>query len=198
LTDSIVRPRNGLVFEAIYDIAGGAFAGDYDFHKLEGIVRGYWRIAKPLQFAACFGTGVIIPYGAQAGAPFSHKFYLGGADTVRGWGSRRLSPRLDECDDNGENCDSIPIGGLTMLRGNLEFRLRTIGELYTVAFIDMGDVQAEETTFEPSEWNYAAGPGLRYDSPIGVIRTDVGFRLNDPGVYDEPGWAFYFGFGETF
>jgi translocation and assembly module TamA len=63
----------------------------------------------------------------------------------------------------------------------------------------VGDVQADELTWVPDEWNYSAGPGLRYDSPVGLFRLDVGFRLNDPGVFtDEPTWAAYFGFGETF
>jgi outer membrane protein assembly factor BamA len=198
LTDAIVSPRDGLVFEVAYDLAGGLFQGDYDFHKLEGEVRGYWRMLRPLQLAARFGSGLILPYGAQAGAPFNRKFYLGGAETIRGWGSRRLSPRLDECDADGERCDSIPIGGLTMVHGNVEVRWNAFGDLHVVAFADVGDVQAQESSFVPSEWNYTAGPGLRYDSPIGMIRGDVGFRLNDPGVYDEPAWGFHFGFGETF
>jgi translocation and assembly module TamA len=62
----------------------------------------------------------------------------------------------------------------------------------------MGDVQAGEHTFKPSEWNLAAGPGIRYDSPVGLVRLDAGFQVNDPGVYDETFWAVHFGWGETF
>jgi outer membrane protein assembly factor BamA len=198
MADSIVSPRNGVIVETTYDFAGSVFQGDYDYQKVEGFVRGYWRPWTRLQIAARVGAGVLLPYGAQGGVPFNFKYYLGGANTVRGWGSRRLSPKLDSCDAMGANCDSTPIGGLSMVQGNFELRLRAVADLYLVGFADMGDVQAEETEFVPSEWNFSAGPGLRYDSPIGVVRLDVGFRLNDPGVYDEPPWGLYFGFGETF
>ena len=84
-------------------------------------------------------------------------------------------------------------------KGNLELRLRTFGDLYLVGFADLGDVQADDMKIVVDEWNYSGGPGLRFDSPIGLVRLDVGFRLNDTGVYpDEPSWAIYFGLGETF
>lgn len=60
-------------------------------------------------------------------------------------------------------------------------------------------MQAGEVEYIVDEWNYTAGPGLRFDSPVGLFRLDLGFRLNDPGVYpDEPMWAVYFGLRETF
>jgi outer membrane translocation and assembly module TamA len=119
---------------------------------------------------------------------------------VRGWGLRRLSPRLEECDEeNPDDCKSIPIGGQTSLVGNLELRVPIGGGFGLIGFVDAGDNQAGEVEYVPDEWNYSAGPGLRFDSPLGLIRLDLGFRLNDPGVYaGEPGWAIHFGFGEAF
>ena len=85
-----------------------------------------------------------------------------------------------------------------MVLGNLEARI-PFGAFGLVAFYDVGDVQADELTWVPSAWNHTAGPGLRYDSPLGLVRLDVGFRLNDPGVYDGvPTWGVHFGFGEAF
>jgi outer membrane protein assembly factor BamA len=200
--DSVLSPQNGTALQITYALAGGPFGGDFDFHKTEATWRSYWRPFKNTQIALRLNSGIIQPYGPQAGAPLDRKFYLGGADTVRGWGTRRLSPRLDECtadpETGDESCKSIPIGGLTVVQGNFEIR-QTLGKLSIVAFADVGDVQADELTWVPDEWNYSAGPGLRYDSPVGLFRLDVGFRLNDPGVFtDEPTWAAYFGFGETF
>lgn len=197
LTDSLLEPANGLVLELTYDLAGGVFGGHFDFHKLLGETRIYWQPLSRLQLATRFQTGVIIPYGEDAGSPIRSRFYLGGASTVRGWGARRLSPRVEDCDDDG-SCSSIPVGGYTMVQSNVEFRLRAVGDLFLVAFADLGDVQAKERVYVVDEWNYTAGPGLRYDSPLGLIRLDVGFHLNDPGVYDEPAWALHFGIGEAF
>ena len=197
LTDSISKPSNGVILETLYDLAGGVLGGHFDYQKVVGGVRAYWKPVSRLQFAARARTGLIFPYGDSPGAPINMKFYLGGANTVRGWASRRLSPRLEECGE--ESCNYIPIGGYTMLEGNLELRLRTFGELYLVGFADAGDVQAGESKYVVEEWNYSAGPGVRYDSPLGMLRFDVGIRLNDPGVHpDEDAWGVHFGFGEAF
>jgi outer membrane protein assembly factor BamA len=197
--DSIQSPRNGLILETTSALAGGPFGGHFDYQRLDAGLRAYWRPASRLQFASQLKTGLILPYGDSPGAPINLKYYLGGPSTLRGWASRRLSPRIQECDANGGNCTVIPIGGYTLVQGNLELRFRAVGQLYLVGFFDLGDVQAAEATYKVSEWNYAAGPGLRYLSPLGLVRLDAGFRLNDPGVYTgEPGWGLYFGLGEAF
>ncbi len=197
-TDSILSPRNGVVLDLSYLVAAKYLGSDYDFQRILGGVKAYWRPWHRLQIAAQVKTGMILTFGDKPGAPLTHKLYLGGADTVRGWGSRRLSPRLEECDE-ADNCSSIPVGGYTLIQGNLELRFKIIKMLHLVGFLDFGDVQAGEATWRPTEWNVSAGPGVRVDSPIGLVRLDVGFRLNEPGIYpDEPFWGIYFGFGETF
>ncbi|MCA9538401.1 MAG: BamA/TamA family outer membrane protein [Myxococcales bacterium] len=198
LADDVLAPRNGTILGFTYAIAGGALQGDFDYHQATATLRGYWQALSWMQWAARAMTGVIVGYGDAPGAPIDRKFYLGGASSVRGWGSRRLSPRLEECPDDGGACDSIPIGGQTMVQGNFELRLGPVAGFSLVGFVDMGDVQDKELTYVVDEWNYSAGPGLRYDSPVGLFRLDVGFRLNDPGLYDEPMYALYFGLGESF
>lgn len=198
--DDLLAPRNGLVLEFVYDLAGGPFSGDFDHHKATGGARAYWQVTAGLQVAARATTGVIWLYGPDAGVPFDRRFYLGGTNTVRGWGTDRLSPRLDcSTDANPDACVAIPIGGSTVVQGNLELRYNLAGDFYVAAFGDVGDVQAGEFSWAPAEWNYSAGPGLRYDSPLGLFRLDIGVRLNDPGVLpDEPRWAGHFGLGESF
>src|SRR4029078_9156789 len=86
-------PRNGAIIGATYDIAGGIFGGQYDFHKVTPEGRGYWTpLPNPLQLAAQGQLGFIVPFGDEPGAPFDLKLYLGGSNTVRGWGLRLLCP----------------------------------------------------------------------------------------------------------
>lgn len=213
--EDILKPRNGAILSAVYDIAG--LGGDFSFHKIEPTIRGYFtprglcrrvvdvgshdgRFCR-LTLAARVGVGFIFPFGAKGGAPIDMRFYLGGSDTVRGWGLRRLSPRVDDdtCVGDPAQCPSVPVGGQTMIVGNLEARVRLHKSVEAVAFLDAGDVQSAIRTFRPGEWNYAAGPGLRYESPIGVFRLDAGFQLNDtPLSAGERFWAIHFGLGETF
>jgi outer membrane translocation and assembly module TamA len=121
------------------------------------------------------------------------RFYLGGADSVRGWGLRRLSPKVYEDDCTLEDgCSGVPIGGQTMVLANFETRVRMVDQLYLAGFVDMGDVREDIKAFSPKNWNFAAGPGLRYASKIGL-------RLNETDrSVGERVWAIHFGLGETF
>ncbi|KIG16215.1 Outer membrane protein assembly factor YaeT precursor [Enhygromyxa salina] len=201
--DQIAAPNQGAVIGIDYQVAGGPFGGQYDFQEITPFVRLYWRPIERLQIAARARVGLIFPFGDQPGAPIDLRSYLGGTDTVRGWGLRRLSPRVDDCEP-GENyrdgtCTSIPVGGNTAVLANVEVRVRTWKQLWVAGFVDGGDVQAGVASFVPKEWNYSAGGGLRYDTPIGKFRLDVGFRLNDTPLSEgEPIWALHFGLGESF
>lgn len=200
LTDRLVDPRNGVELGVTYSLAGGIFGGQYDFNKITPEVVGRWTPLKNrLQFAARTQAGFVLPFGDEPGAPIDLKYYLGGASTVRGWGLRRLSPRVEYCPPTGEGCRTIPVGGNTSILMNFETRVRIWKGLWGVAFVDGGDVQSNEVTFHPAQWNYSAGPGLRYDSRIGTFRVDVGIRLNDPARFsDQPRAAVHFGLGEAF
>jgi outer membrane protein assembly complex protein YaeT len=198
--DSLLRPRNGAILSLTYDLAG--LGGDFSFNKVVPELRAYFTPHERVTFAARASVGFIFPFGRKAGAPFDMKFYLGGADTVRGWGLRRLSPKIydpDDCEPQVQECGTVPIGGQTMVLANFEARVRTVDQLYVAGFFDMGDVREGVKSFSPRNWSYAAGPGLRYASPIGTFRLDLGFRLNDTDrSIGERGWAIHFGLGETF
>lgn len=198
LTDDLLEPRNGVVIGATYDLAGGALGGDYSFHELTPELRAYWKPLSWLQLAGRAEVGFIQAYGPEGGAPIDLKYYLGGADTVRGWGLRRLAPRVQECPPD-EDCRSFPVGGSTMVLGSLEARFRLSERFILATFFDTGDVQDAERTIRPEEWNRAAGTGLRVDTPVGLFRGDVGWRLNDTPLSEgEPRWAVHLGLGHTF
>lgn len=201
--DDIMAPNDGAVIGADYRVAGGPFGGQFDYQEISPFVRLYWRPIKRLQLAARMRLGMIFPFGDQPGAPIDLRQYLGGVSTVRGWGRQRLSPRVDDCEpgqDPGDGtCESIPVGGNSSVLGNVELRVLTWGQLWVAGFVDIGDVQAGIREFVPSQWNYSAGGGLRYASPVGKFRFDVGVRLNETEVSrGEPIWALHFSLGEAF
>ncbi len=200
--DSMLRPKNGAIIAAIYDIAG--LGGNFSFHKVQPTLRLYYTPHERVTLAVRAQIGFMFPFGKRAGTPIDMRFFLGGADSVRGWGLRRLSPKvvLDECADTGlgDDCRGVPVGGQTMVLGNVELRVRMFAKVSAAAFLDMGDVRAGVASFRPRSWNYAAGPGLRYDSPIGIFRLDLGFRLNetDQSSREPRIWAIHLGLGESF
>lgn len=201
--DRVQQPNDGAVIGLDYRVAGGPFGGQYDFHAVSPFLRAYWRPHDRFQIALRTELGMILPFGDQPGAPIDMRLYLGGPASIRGWGRRRLAPRVDDCEPGQDPltgaCESIPIGGNTSVLGNIEVRVRAWGPLWTAVFLDVGDVQAGVAQFVPSQWNYAAGGGLRVESPVGKFRLDVGVRLNETPIgAGEPVWGLHFGLGESF
>ena len=129
----------------------------------EGIAEHRVVLASRLQ------VGNIRPVGSDPkNVPFGKKYFLGGATSIRGWGRYEVSP-LSE---------GLPIGGNSMLAISAELRADLRGKLGAVLFIDAGNVWAESFGFDFGDLRYAVGPGLRYQTPIGPIRFDVGYQLN--------------------
>ncbi len=101
--------------------------------------------------------------------PLSERFFAGGDSTVRGFALDRLGP----LDLNG-----FPRGGQGLVVLNAELRIAVRGGLGAVAFIDAGNVSPFVNQIDMSETRGAVGFGLRYRSPLGPIRVDLGVKLD--------------------
>ena len=64
---------------------------------------------------------------------------------------------------------------MSLLEGSAELRFPLFGDFGAVVFIDAGNVFASSFTYRLDDLRYAVGPGLRYKTPVGPIRLDVGF-----------------------
>lgn len=130
--------------------------------------------------------------------PVERQYFAGGANSVRGWESRRLrySNVLKDSTSNGFLQDFV--GNSSLLEGSIEFRLRflapdnydemiayNINNSGLVGFFDFGNVFGwfvpnDTTVPNFSKLALAGGFGYRYDTPIGVIRLDLAWPLYDP------------------
>lgn len=199
LTDSILDPKNGARIVLEYANANRYLGGQFNYHRFAPDVRGYYRPHEKVQLAARAQVGLERPYGDAAAVPIDQQFYLGGANTVRGWPLRRLSPRVSLCPDDPTSCRGTPVGGLSMVNGSIEARFNLFGPLWMAVFGDMGDVQSKQFTIRPQDWLYTTGGGFRFKSEVGVFRLDVGGQLNTDPRFPEPRrWALHFGIGEAF
>jgi outer membrane protein insertion porin family len=102
--------------------------------------------------------------------PASERFFAGG-DTMRGFALDQLGAP-ETIDKNG-----FPIGGNALLIMNVELRVPMRSGLGVVGFVDGGNVFARARDFSLAAVRTAAGFGVRYRSPIGPIRVDLGFKL---------------------
>ncbi len=104
--------------------------------------------------------------------PASKRFFAGGDTTVRGFALDRLGDSAT-IDQNG-----FPTGGNAMVVLNSELRVPVSGTLQVVGFLDAGNVFDRVSNLGLDRIRGGAGFGVRYRSPVGPIRVDLGFKLN--------------------
>ena len=130
--------------------------------------------------------------GGLAGAglrtiPASLRYYTGGAGSVRGYAYQSLGPR-DHKDE--------PLGGRSYQVVNLEARYKITEDVGIVPFLDGGMVYRDELPRIIGDMNWGAGLGLRYYTPIGPVRLDVGFPLQP--IDGDPPVQIYVSIGQSF
>ena len=173
--ESQINARTGYVASAHLEQAGKFLGGTYSYWDtaLEG--RGYLSLGQRALIAVRAHVGSIDARGnPDLNVPFFKRYFLGGASSLRGWGRFEVSPLSGS---------GLPIGGSTLLETSAELRVPVWGNLTGVAFVDAGNVWTNAWDFNLNDLRYDVGPGLRYNTPIGPIRVDLGFQLNPiPGL----------------
>jgi len=117
---------------------------------------------------------------------FSDRFRAGGATSVRGYGEESLGPRVG----------GLPSGGDRLMILNQEARFPIYRWANGVAFIDAGNIFKKGEDWTGLKVGY--GFGLRFDTPLGLLRGDVGFPTSDISTSRSNTVRFYFGFGHIF
>jgi len=202
-TSSRLDPQRGFALSGAVEQAGKVLAGDFSYTEFSGEVRGYLSMRRQssagrrgLVFAGRLrGATIDAPAPVDVSVPFFKRYFLGGSTSVRGWGRYELSPLTD----TGQ-----PIGGLSVVETSGEVRVPFGTKLSAVAFVDAGSVGRNPWHLDPGGFRFAVGPGIRYDTPIGPVRFDVGYQLNPiPGllVKGEPearNWRAHISIGQAF
>jgi outer membrane protein assembly complex protein YaeT len=195
-TNSLLDARRGYVINARLEQAGRFMGGSYNYLLGSIEARHYQTVMRRFVIANRLNIGSVDPVGTEAAdIPFHKRFFLGGASSNRGWGRFEVAPL---------NLFGLPIGGLSMLDISHEVRFPVWGRLGGVVFLDYGNVWSESLTFDLDELQYAVGPGLRYQTPIGPVRIDLGYQLNPVDnllVNGEPQkrpWRVHFSVGQAF
>lgn len=97
--------------------------------------------------------------------PPSLRFFAGGDRSIRGYGYQEVGPRM-----NG-----APTGGKNLLTGSAEYERMFLPEWGAAAFVDAGNAfnEVNEGAF------VGAGLGLRWRSPVGMVRFDLAHGFKD-------------------
>lgn len=148
--------------------------GTVAFQKASLDIRRYLNPTSAIQLAFRAETGVIFAEELDR-LPANVRYYLGGTNSVRGYDRWQLGPKRRS--ENG----LVPEGGRAMIGFNTEWRQDLSGVLNGFGlnlFLDGGQVWRRPRDADVDDLAYAAGAGIRYSTPVGPIRLDVGYKLN--------------------
>ncbi len=218
--DAIVSPSRGATARLEFRHASPTIGSETSirFNKLVADLSAFVRVGETGVLAARVRAGVIFdtrslaPGADEQFVPIQERLFAGGPTTVRGYRPNELGPAVyrtlsyDTLTNGGAVTYQatpgttreivVPVGGNTMLVGNLEYRVRSplFSRLMQLsAFTDVGRVwnrSGSGTGFQSSDLRWTPGVGLRVLTAFGAFRFDLGYngyqRDAGPAYYDTP------------
>lgn len=118
-------------------------------------------------------------------------FFAGGGGSIRGYAYRSIGVPFTNADG-----DTFTAGGRGLLEASGEVRYRFTDNWGAVVFVDTGFVTSESNLSGDSDFKTGTGLGVRYYTPIGVLRGDLATPLQ-PETGDSR-IALYIGIGQAF
>ncbi|MGZ5494635.1 MAG: BamA/TamA family outer membrane protein, partial [Thermoanaerobaculia bacterium] len=221
--DDIVDPHRGFFTSASASYAFPLFSAKSRFTK--EFVQGAWYVPLTTRtvFAVSSRVGWIQPLGDTDSVPLSERFIGGGEASHRAFGLDLLGTL---CEDRGvvpqarrPNCRETlydldpapghirlaPLGGNGLLILNAEYRFPVFGPVGAAVFTDIGNVY-KTSAIRFGDLRYGVGTGIRYLSPLGPLRFDVGYKLRrrvlgqtteGKSIFEDP-FAFHLNLGYAF
>ncbi len=189
--DNVLDAHRGTYQTAEFDLDPSALGSTVDFARLRMQAAYYKPIKAGIIWANSVRLGVAQPL-AGSHVPVSELFFSGGGSTLRGFplngaGPQRTIPVCGNPTDT-TTCTQItvPEGGKELFIVNSEIRIPVPLKkgLGVAAFYDGGNV-FQHVGFGDFRKNYTStvGIGLRYSTPVGPVRIDLGHNLNGlPGI----------------
>jgi len=164
--DNLFNPGQGSFFELSSLIAGQIFQGNNSYLKLTANYIKYLPISSSVTLAAKLSSGTLFEIGPTPAVPIYERFFAGGDYSLRGYGERSVGPQRNE----------KPVGGYSMFISQNEVRIKLYRQLQGAIFFDAGNVWEESAVFR-SNIRFGIGAGLRYNTPLGMVRIDYGFKV---------------------
>jgi translocation and assembly module TamA len=189
-TGSIVDPLSG--FNQLYtlEIANEGVGSDVDLVRFTGNLRHVMTPFPRHRFVSRAEFGVVeIASGDRVDLAPSLNFFAGGNQSIRGFSYQSVGNEIDVVRANG-NKKTLVVGGDRLITGSLEYQYYFTENWRGALFFDGGDA-FDEGEFD---FNYGAGFGIHYITPIGAIRIEFANSLSE----DNPDWRLHLAVGAEF
>ena len=189
-SDDLLDPTKGLRLNGSLTPYFGSSDGSLNtFTKFEASGSTYFSFGERPDVTFAFrGRYGLMLAQETVDVPGSLRFYAGGGGSIRGYGYQLVGP-LDAANE--------PVGGRSVVELSSEIRYRLTKSIGVVAFLDGGNAYGTSVPkfHRPLQWG--AGVGLRYYTPIGPVRADIGIPVNKRNGIDDA-FQVYFSLGQAF
>lgn len=197
--DDVFAPRRGFYSVFTVERAAELTGSDYEYVRLALEAAHFLPVGSRKVFATRVRVGGVEATGGRVFAARTaqgqvvhprKRFFAGGPQSVRGFGLNLLGPTVlvvdaaRDCPDGDlETCvaglepsafDERPEGGNAAAEASFELRMRLTGPWSAVAFVDVGQVWEDLESLQGPV--ATPGIGLRYRSPVGPVRLDLGYN----------------------
>jgi outer membrane protein insertion porin family len=180
--DNYLEPSRGYLIRPSLEHGTDLLFSDVTYWKTGISISGYRHVGRYAGIAARLFRGDLWPTGGVSDADaielsrFNNiRYYAGGSNDVRGWGPAALGPKSIEPDSAGApEYNYEPVGALSKLAGNLSYRFPIPGfgpSLQSAVFVDFAKLEGDDL-------RVGSGIGLRYQTPVGFVRLDLGIKMN--------------------
>jgi len=168
VADNLMHPRRG--WSASLDVHGANRHVASSLTYLQEEITGHGVLPLGSRARLLLRTDAgFTQFAALDSLPASERFFAGGSRSVRGYSYQSLGER---------NASGDVIGGRYLLVGSAEVDFRVYGNWGVAAFFDAGNA----SNYFPPTLKKGVGIGLRYASPVGMIRVDLAHPLDPPRV----------------
>ncbi|MFC1826014.1 outer membrane protein assembly factor BamA, partial [Thermodesulfobacteriota bacterium] len=164
--------------------------GDIGFTKILAETGWFLPLYKNLVGVLHAETGYVAKHSGKI-LPDWERFYLGGINSLRGFGWRDISPT--EINRNGYQ---TKIGGDKFIQFNVETKFPLLKDqgFWGVVFIDAGNVYNNNQDLDLGDLRKSTGFGVRWYSPMGPLRLEYGYVLDPEEGQGQGGrWEFTMG-----
>jgi len=182
-----LNPTKGSKQVLSFEYAG--LGGDQKFHLFEARNSWFYPLIEAEWGDIVISNRTSFGYGQSDNDdpfPLFRRYFPGGINSVRGYRFRRLGPK----DENGQE-----FGGAKQFINNAEviFPLINSAGFKGVLFYDAGQAFDDDEQIEFSKLRLAWGFGIRWASPLGPIRVELGYPVNPRDGEPSPVTMFSFG-----
>jgi outer membrane protein insertion porin family len=162
------NPERGYFASTVLEWAYPLFHAESDYLKLFTKYQQFLPILPKVTFSMTSRVGL-----GMGRMPIHERFFAGGSNSFRGTSFDELGPK--------DAVSHEPVGGKAIILVNFELTFPLtpkLEDLYGAVFYDKGNVFYKRSQVDFKNLQDAVGLGLRYKTPLGPVRLELGWNFD--------------------